>query len=99
MHVVEIFLPTGGAGMEAELTKLRATLTDKFGGVTAFTRAPAHGAWRAPHTAHVQHDELIVIEIMTEAIDPAWWGQLREKLEAALKQEEILIRAHAAEQL
>jgi hypothetical protein len=99
MYVVKIFLPTGAPALEAELTKLRKTLTHKFGGFTAFTRAPAQGAWQASDTGRVEHDELIVVEVMTQQIDGAWWRQLRESLEAALKQKEILVRAHAAEQL
>jgi hypothetical protein len=99
MHVVEIFLPAADAPIEAELKKLRATLTEKFGGFTAFTRAPAQGAWRAPHTGHVEHDKLIIVEVMTEQIDRPWWRRLRNELEIALRQEEILIRAHVAEHL
>lgn len=99
MHIVEIFLPTGGAALEAELAKLRVLLTDEFGGFTAFARSPAQGAWRAPHSGHVEHDDLIVVEVMTETLDTHWWANLRDELEAVLKQKEILIRAHKAEKL
>jgi hypothetical protein len=99
MHIVEIFLPTGGAALDAELSKLRVVLTEQFGGFTAFTRAPAQGAWRAPHTGQIEHDELIVVEVMTETLDRAWWAHMRADLESALKQKEILIRAHEVQKL
>jgi hypothetical protein len=99
MHIVEIFLPARGAALEAELSKLRVLLTEKFGGFTAFTRAPAHGAWRAPHTGRIEHDELIVVEVMTDALDRAWWSSLRGELESALEQKEILMRAHPVQKL
>jgi hypothetical protein len=99
MHIVEIFLPTGGAALEAELSKLRVVLTQKFGGFTAFTRAPAQGAWRAPLTGQIEHDELIVVEVMTDELDRAWWSEQRAELERALKQKEILIRAHEVQKL
>jgi hypothetical protein len=99
MHVVEIFLPTGGAALEAELTKLRVVLTEKFGGLTAFTRAPAQGAWRAAGSAHVEQDDVIVVEVMCESLDRAWWAKLKRELETSLKQKEILIRAHQSQTL
>lgn len=99
MHVVEIFLPAGGAALDAELTKLRVVLTQKFGGFTAFTRAPAQGAWRAPGSGHIEQDDVIVIEVMCEELDRSWWAMLKRELEEALKQQEILIRAHKAKML
>jgi hypothetical protein len=99
MHVVEIFLPTGGAALEAELTKLRVVLTAKFGGFTAFTRAPAHGSWRAPGSGQIEQDDVIVVEVMCEDLDRSWWAKLKRELEGTLKQKEILFRAHKAKSL
>jgi hypothetical protein len=36
---------------------------------------------------------------MTMAIDRGWWRDLRQKLEAEFRQEEIVIRAQHIEQL
>jgi hypothetical protein len=94
MSVVELFLPVGGAASAIELTKLRVLLTEKFGGVTAFTRAPAKGTWRVPHTGQVENDDIVVVEVMTETLDRHWWRELKAILEHSLKQSEILIRAH-----
>jgi hypothetical protein len=99
MYVVELFLPIGGAATEVELTKLRVLLTEKFGGVTAFTRSPAQGAWRAPHSGHVEKDDIIIVEVMTETLDRNWWSALKADLERSLKQTEILIRAHEGQYL
>jgi hypothetical protein len=99
MHVVEIFLPTGGAALEAELTKLRVLLMAEFGGFTAFSRAPAQGAWRAPGSGQVEQDDVIVVEVMCEALDRAWWAKLKTDLEQTLKQQDLLIRAHTVQKL
>ena len=99
MHVVEIYLPTGDASLATEFEKLRDRLTEKFGGVTAFAQAPAQGAWRAPKTDQVEHDDVIVVEVMTDKVDRAWWSDLRTALELALQQKEILIRTHEVERL
>jgi hypothetical protein len=99
VHIVEIFLPTGAAALDTELSKLGVVLSDQFGGFTAFTRTPAQGAWRVPQTGEVEHDELVVVEVMTDGLDRTWWAHLRTKLESALKQKEILIRAHQVQKL
>jgi len=96
MYVVELFLPAGGAATDVELTKLRVLLTEKFGGVTAFARAPAQGAWRTPGTGRVEQDNIIIVEVMTETLDREWWAKLKAELERDLKQKQILIREHEA---
>lgn len=97
MHLIEIFLPVRdndgrpfGADMYAAI---RQTLTDKFGGVTAFTRAPAHGEFKEGDT--VMHDDIVVYEVMADALDKEWWSRYRRQLEKDFRQEEILIRAVA----
>jgi len=50
MYVTEIFLPLydneGRAFARGEFDRARRELTDRFGGVTAFTRSPAEGVWK-----------------------------------------------------
>jgi hypothetical protein len=49
MHLIEILLPLtrrDGSPQPAErFAQVRAELVERFGGVTAFTRAPAEGLW------------------------------------------------------
>jgi hypothetical protein len=39
------------------------------------------------------HDEIVVFEVMTEALDAAWWGNYRSQLERDFRQDQIVIRA------
>ena len=50
MHLVQILLPTHDNHQQPfareEYGRVREELTDKFGGLTVYTRAPAEGLWR-----------------------------------------------------
>lgn len=102
MHIVEILLPlrdNHGAPLPQEkFTSLRETLTAQFGGLTAFTRSPAEGLWRA-NDQLVRNDDIVVFEVMLGELDPSWWSELRRTLEEDFQQDEIVIRAHAIERL
>jgi hypothetical protein len=41
----------------------------------------------------------VVIEVMADEVDEAWWSELRQKLERSLEQTEIVIRSHAIRRL
>lgn len=71
---------------------LTTRLTDAFGGVTGYTRAPAAGLWDSEAGERVR-DDVIVYEVMAETLDLAWWSKLRSHLETAFRQEEVVIRA------
>ena len=47
----------------------------------------------------VDHDDIVVIEVMTDDLDSTWWAAFRSELEERLDQEEIVIRATAIERL
>jgi hypothetical protein len=98
MHLVEILLPvTRGDGFRAEVTALGEQLTARFGGVTTFLRSPGEGLWE--HDGSTEKDSIVVIEVMTGAVDRAWWQQLRTDLERRLRQKEVVIRTYAIERL
>ena len=101
MHLVEILLPLfgndGNRFAEAKYTTVRETLTEHFGGVTAFMRAPAHGT--NDDKGRVQHDDIVLLEVMTEALDRNWWASYRTRLEEEFEQDEIVIRATATMRL
>lgn len=72
-------------------------LADHFGGVTAYQRAPARGAWK--DEGEVSYDDVIVFEVMVEELDRGWWASYRHKLEQQFAQEEVLVRATTYERL
>jgi hypothetical protein len=77
---------------------LEAELTTVFGGVTAYTQSPARGRWVEPG-GEVSKDEIVLIEVSTEEIDPIWWATLRKRLADEFRQETIVIRATEIELL
>jgi hypothetical protein len=96
-HLIEIFIPLydndGRRFEQAFYSDVRSTMFDKFGGITVFGRAPAQGM--DTDGGKSRHNDLIVFEVMTEAIDAAWWQAYRKRLEQVPKQDRILIRSSA----
>jgi hypothetical protein len=95
VHLVELLLPltdNEGKPFEAKLyAAVRSELTNRFGGVTAFSRSPAKGSFR--EDGEVVHDDIVVYEVMTKSLDRDWWKTYRQTLERAFRQDEIVIRA------
>ena len=95
-ELVQIVLPVfdnSGQRHPRELFKQTlAELTERFGGVTAFTRAPAEGLWE-DRSGRVVRDDVIVVEVMTRARDDAWWAEYRTLLTARFEQQELVVRA------
>ena len=95
MELVQIVLPVFAAGGDRHprdtFDRTLAELTDRFGGVTAFTRAPAEGLWD-DGSGRVVEDDVIVVEVLTEETDE-WWADYKRLLEKRFAQETILIRA------
>ncbi|MDH5824804.1 hypothetical protein QFW77_17685 [Luteimonas sp. RD2P54] len=102
MHLIQIFLPLrdddGSAFPKALYESVRRELTDRFGGVTAFVRSAAVGAWE-DEEGRVQRDEVVLFEAMTEHVDHGWWAGYRGELERRFRQDEVLVRASAVERL
>ena len=102
MHLVQILLPLydndGRAFGAGEFDRVRDELTRKFGGVTAFRRAPAEGLWKDEEGA-VARDRVVIFEVMAEELDRAWWASYREELERKFRQDKIVVRATEFEEL
>lgn len=102
MHLVELFLSlqdkAGTTFPKALYDTVRSELTERFGGVTAFSRAPATGLWD-DGDGGVQRDEVVLFEVMVDHIDHAWWRNYRQSLEARFRQDEVLVRATTVERL
>lgn len=101
MHLVQLLLPlydNGGAPFPAaSFAALRAELTERFGGLTAYSRAPAVGVWE--DAGERRRDDIVVYEVMVERLDREWWAGLRARLEHEFAQEELVVRAQAVERL
>lgn len=102
MELIQLLLPASPAianvaKSQAEHAQVKSELTEKFGGVTAYTRSPAEGRWKRADSE--ERDDVIVYEVMAARLDPVWWRHYRRELEVRFEQEEILIRAWPVFQL
>ena len=101
MHLIQILLPRadndGAPFPDALFAAVQRELTDKFGGVTAFSRAPAEGVWRQGGAR--QHDDIVIVEVMARELDRDWWRRFRLSLEKTFRQERLVIRSQIIEML
>jgi hypothetical protein len=100
-HLVQILLPVcdnaGHPFPDDHYNAVRDVLTEAFGGLTAYTRAPAEGLWNSGGT--VKRDNVVVLEVMTETLDRSWWRNYRRELEQLFRQDQLVVRAQAYEAL
>jgi hypothetical protein len=96
--LVQLLLPTtpgngmsSAAAMEA-LGATRRELAGTFGGLTAYVRSPAKGAWMSPD-GHTEHDDVVMVEIVTDTFDRAWWRTYAAMLAGRFRQDVIHVRA------
>lgn len=106
MHLVHLLLPLyaqdGGRLPQAVFAAVRQELVDRFGGLTAYSRAPARGLWADDDDGageRLEHDDIVVYEVMVERLDRAWWKAYREELTRRFAQKELVIRAQRIERL
>ena len=101
MHLVQILVPlfdNEGRHFPPEpYRQLRSELAGRFGGLTAFTSAPAEGLWT--EGGETTHDEIVIFEVMVEELDRPFWRAYGRDLEERFRQDVIVIRTHAIEQL
>jgi len=101
MHLVQLLLPLmdqdGKPFPRSLYRRIREVLTERFGGLTAYTRAPAVGLWDEGEGVTI--DDIVVYEVMVEELDRNWWQQYRQQLEEELDQDELVIRAQVIDRL
>jgi hypothetical protein len=101
MHLVQILLPLaaqdGSRHPRDRFEAVRRELVERFGGLTAYTQAPATGLWEEGE--RVVRDDVVVYEVMADTLDRGWWSQYRQTLEQRFAQQEVMIRSMAAERL
>jgi hypothetical protein len=99
---VQLLLPLydnhGRRFARALFDRVRGELTEEFGGITAYRRSPAEGLWKEKG-GEVKRDDVVIFEVMVEALSRAWWAQYRQELERRFRQDEVVIRAIAVERL
>src|SRR4051794_26221453 len=102
MYLIHILLPLNdneGRPLGKKLFRAVAEeLAEKFGGLTAHTRAPAEGLWKEGASG-TSEDEVVIYEVMAEGLDEAWWKEYRRGLEGRFKQEKVVVRAQEVRML
>lgn len=96
MHLIELFLPLydsqGNRFPEKIFADLKNELTEKFGGLTIHSKAPATGLWKPANDKPIK-DTIVIYEIMTDNIDEDDWQRWKKQLQNDLEQDEIMIRS------
>jgi hypothetical protein len=100
-HLVQILLPiydnAGNRFPPDVYAKVRFDLTQRFGGLTAYSRAPAEGVWDGGK--EIKRDDIMVLEVMVEELEGSWWNDYRRQLQELFRQDEIVLRAQSYEPL
>lgn len=95
-HMVQILLPlydNSHENLPRELfDAVRNELSQKFGGLTAYTQAPAEGLWREG-TTEPSRDDIVIYEVMTQHLDTTWWSNYRRELETRFRQQHVVVRS------
>jgi len=100
-YLVQILLPiydNAGRHFPPEpYARVRTELAERFGGLTAYSRAPAEGLWG--RGSEVKRDDIVVLEVMVEELERQWWQNYRQTLERLFRQDNIVLRAQVYEPL
>lgn len=96
MYLIQILLPLynkKGKVFPAEsYDQIKKELSERFGGLTAYTRSPASGIWKKSNDQLVK-DDILVYEVMTDQLDKTYWSSYRKRMETIFEQESLVIRS------
>ena len=102
MYLIQILLPLHDNERkpfaQEQYTAVRSELTNKFGGITAYTRAPALGLWK-PNGSEASQEDIVVFEVMSDNLDCDWWRDYKRELEKRFRQDMLVVRAQEARML
>ena len=101
MVPIQLLLPMSGAvngDVLAPLAETRRELAERFNGLTAYLRSPAKGWWTA-QDGHVEQDDVVMVEVVMDTFDRAWWRAYATTLAARFSQERIHLRAVTVDML
>jgi hypothetical protein len=96
--LIQLLLPAGGApSADGRASRRNA---EGVGGtiqrLTAYLRSPAKGLWTAPD-GDTEQDDVVMVEVVTETFDRAWWRAYAITLAKRFRQESIHVRAVAVD--
>ena len=101
MYLIQLLLPLHDNEKKSfpvgHFNAVRTELTRRFGGVTAFLRAPAQGLWEEGEK--IDRADIVMFEVMAESLENDWWREYRIHLQQMFKQKEILIWATSVAKL
>jgi hypothetical protein len=95
MVLIQVLLPvdaTDGALDDGRFARTREEMAARFKGLTAYVRSPAKGLWTAPD-GRTEHDDVVMVEVVAERFDRAWWHGYAETLAERFHQQVIHVRA------
>ena len=96
MVLIQLLLPVKGPGGPIDtgdpVAITRRELAERFDGLTAYLRSPAQGSWTA-EDGEVEHDDVVMVEVVTDRFDRAWWRAYAADLALRFRQETIHVRA------
>lgn len=99
--MIQVFLPlynNAGRRFPKKLyPPVRTCLLQRFGGLTAYTRAPVSGLWRSADKT--VHDDLLIFEVMSAKLNQTWWRGYKRDLEKTFEQNALLVRAFSVRTL
>ena len=101
MVLIQLLLPATDAARAdgvAPFAQTRRELAERFNGLTAYLLSPAKGWWTAPD-GRTEQDDVVMVEVVTEAFDRAWWRTYAATLASRFDQESIHVRAVSVEML
>ena len=96
MKLIQVLLPAFGKEGRAIARKTFRTtacqLAKDFGGVTAYTRAPAEGLWQRKGMK-LERDDIVIYEVMAKTVDRRLWALRKKQLANAFRQDEVVVRS------
>jgi len=95
MHLIQILLPLcdnqGRRFPVAKFQQVKAVLSERFDGLTAYNRSAAEGLWKSG--ARMRRDDIVVYEVMARALNRRWWKRYQKTLQTTFAQDSIVIRS------
>ncbi len=102
MYLIQLLLPLHDNERnpfpQEQYTTVRSELTEHFGGITVYTRAPAVGLWK-PNGSAPSVEDIVIFEVMSDDLDENWWRDYKRQLEERFRQEMLVIRAQETRML
>jgi inorganic pyrophosphatase len=90
---LELFLPVskndGGNFPDSHYSDLEKELTERFGGVTIYSRGAVEGKWKAKGAS--TSEPMVVYEVLLSELEKTYWTTLKKRLEKKFSQKEIMV--------